>query len=443
MMTPIPKLISPAVDLEQVQKGIQATAGIGAAATNIALVVWYWGDWNVVLGVVGVAGSLTLMNTVLIDRLAKRMGRPRAEGLRMLVNALGLCVGGTVTHWSPLSWVFVPYNLIWFYRLDGLVRPRMAMYLLLVNLVAWWGGSDPALMLAFSIFGIFGYLLSEKRDLLFWKVLRQMLDQQAQLQEAHARLQQMHLRALEQEKLSTLGTMAAGVAHEINNPMSFVTSNVDSLLRDLRETPDLPLNLKEHLDDVLPATLDGIKRVNAIVTDLRRFARGDPEAHAEYDLNAEVQSALRIVHGQLIHCLVETDLGDVGPMVGRSRQLVQVLVNLLANAGQATAAGGRIRITTRREGDKVRVSIQDTGEGMSPETLKRLFQPFFTTKPPGLGTGLGLAVAHGIITSHGGRIEVESRLREGTCFTLHLPKVLPLSLDDEITRARDLLSRTA
>jgi signal transduction histidine kinase len=417
-------------DPEQVHKGIQATAGLGPATTNVALIVWYWGDWPVVVGTVVIATVLTLTNTVFVEWLARRIGRPVAEALRMLVNTVGISVGGYLTHWSPLVWLFVPYNLIWFYGLDRWVRHRMAIYLLLVNLVAWRGGSDPAMNLAFSLFGVFGYLLSEKRDVLFRNVLRQVLDQQEQLQEAHARLQQLHQRALEQEKLSSLGTMAAGVAHEINNPMSFVTSNVDSLLKDLRDTPDLPPHLREYLDDVLPATLDGIKRVNAIVTDLRRFARGDPEAHAAYDLNVEVQSALRIVHGQLSHCVVETDLGDVGTLVGRPRQIVQVLVNLLANAGQATAAGGRVRVTTRREGDEVRVVIQDTGAGMSPETMKRLFQPFFTTKPPGSGTGLGLAVAHGIITSHGGRIEVESRLGEGSCFTLLLPAVLPLPQED-------------
>jgi signal transduction histidine kinase len=436
-MSQTPKPIPADADPEQVHKAIQAVAGMGPAATNVALIAWYWGDWRVVLGIVVIAVALTVTNTVLAEWLAKRTGRPVAEALRMLANTAGISVGGALTHWSPLVWLFVPYNMLWFYGLDGQVRPRMAGYLILVNLMAWRGGADPAMMLAFTLFGVFGYLLSEKRDLLFRKVLRQVLDQQEQLQEAHARLQQMHQRALEQEKLSSLGTMAAGVAHEINNPMSFVTSNVDALLKDLRDTPDLPPHLREYVDDALPATLDGIKRVNAIVTDLRRFARGDPEAHADYDLNAEVRSALRIVQGQLSHCVVETDLGEVGTMVGRPRQMVQVLVNLLANAGQATAAGGRVRVTTRREGDQVRVAIKDTGVGMSPETLKRLFQPFFTTKPPGSGTGLGLAVAHGIVTSHGGRIEVESRLHEGTCFTLHLPAVFPLPQEDGSAQVKD------
>ena len=177
------------------------------------------------------------------------------------------------------------------------------------------------------------------------------------------------------------------------------------------------------MEDVLPATLDGIKRVNAIVSDLRHFARGDAEVPAEYDLNAQAQAALRIAQGQLNHVEVEVDLGDVGVVVGRPRQLVQVLVNLLVNAGQAMQSGGSVRLSTRREEDGVRVEIHDTGVGMAPETLRSLFQPFFTTKAPGTGMGLGLAVAHGIITGQGGRIEVQSELGKGSCFTLYLPRV--------------------
>jgi signal transduction histidine kinase len=118
-------------------------------------------------------------------------------------------------------------------------------------------------------------------------------------------------------------------------------------------------------------------------------------------------------------------LGAVGRVVGRPRQITQVLVNLLVNAGQATAPGGRIRLSTRPEGEEVWLEVRDTGCGMPPEVLSRLFQPFFTTKPMGLGTGLGLAVVHGIVTAHGGRITVESQPGQGSCFTVWLPRALP------------------
>jgi two-component system NtrC family sensor kinase len=162
--------------------------------------------------------------------------------------------------------------------------------------------------------------------------------------------------------------------------------------------------------------------VNAIVADLRRFSRGDLEDSAEYDLNAAVATALRIVRGQLSHCQVEEELSEVGTMLGRPQQIVQVLVNLLVNAGQASAEGGRVRVSTHREADGARVEIRDTGPGLSPEARRHLFEPFFTTRAHGTGMGLGLAVAHGIITAHGGRIDVDSQPGQGSCFTVHLPR---------------------
>jgi two-component system NtrC family sensor kinase len=360
---------------------------------------------------------------VFLERLALRASRSLVETLRMLLNVAGISVSGYFTEWSPLIWVFVPYNMLWFYGLDRWVRPRVAVYLVLINSIALADGASPELALAFSLLGLFGYLLTERRASLLRGALDKVLEQQAGLERAHEKMRQIHARAMEQEKLSSLGMMAAGVAHEINNPMSFVASNVNQVLKDLKAHPALTELLREHVEEVLPATLEGIQRVNAIVADLRRFSRGDPEAFVEYELNAEVTMALRIAHSQLRHCQVESDLGEVGRMVGRPRQMAQVLVNLLVNAGQATAERGEVRISTRREGEWVRIEVRDTGTGMPPEVQRHLFQPFFTTKPPGMGTGLGLAVVHGIVTSHGGHIEVASEPGKGTCFTLHLPCV--------------------
>jgi two-component system, NtrC family, sensor kinase len=303
--------------------------------------------------------------------------------------------------------------MLWFDG-RGWERVRAIGYLAVVDAVALLDGCDPRLPLAFTVLGSITFLVADKRTTLHQTMLRQVLEQREQLQKAHER-------ALEQEKLSSLGMMAAGVAHEINNPMSFVTSNVSSLYKELQRQQELPGPLREYVTEVLPETLDGIRRVNAIVSDLRRFSRGDAEIPTEYDLNDEARAALRIAHGQLSHCKVEAELGEVGRVVGRPRQVAQVLVNLLVNAGQATSPGGRVHLSTGREGDQVRMEVRDTGAGMPPEVLSRLFQPFFTTKPLGMGTGLGLAVVHGIVTSHGGRITVRSQPGEGTCFTVYLP----------------------
>ncbi|AKJ03825.1 phospho-acceptor domain-containing protein [Archangium gephyra] len=408
--------VASVADSERVQRGIQGVAGMGAAATNLALLVSVWGQWPAVYAVVGVSVVLTLVNAVLAERLALWLSRARAEAIRTGINAAGICLIGIAARWPALVWVFVPYNMLWYFGLDPWVRPRMALYLVAIDGVALATGAEPATVLSFSLIGLFGYLVSEKRGAL-------LTEKNAELAKAHQELQQLHQRALEQERLSSLGLMAASVAHEINNPMSYVTSNVDSLLQDMRDEPNLSAPLKEYVDDVLPATLDGIKRVNSIVSDLRRFSRGGYEGYSSYDFNAEVRTALRIARIQLGHVRVEQALEEVGQVVGRPRQIVQVLVNLLVNAGQATPSGGVVRLAIRNEGALVRVEVRDTGSGMSEETKRHLFEPFFTTKPVGLGTGLGLSVVHGIIKAHGGRIEVESELGKGTCFTIDLPKV--------------------
>jgi signal transduction histidine kinase len=429
-------------DPEQVHEGIRAIVGLGPAVFNGVLVAWFWGQWSAMFAQLGVAVVLAFSNMVAADRVAARFGRPLAETVRILVNVVGICVSGAMAHWPVLVWIFVPYNLLWFYGMDRWIRVRAAMYLVLVDGVALATGAEPGMALAFNLLAIFGFVLSERRASLMRAVLRQVLQQREQLEKAHQEMQQLHQRAIEQERLTSLGLLAAGVAHEINNPMSFVTSNVNSMLRDLRDEPQLSETMKEYVDDVLPATLDGIKRVNSIVSDLRRFARGDPEAHVGFDFDAEVETALRIAHGQLGHVRVEKVLGGAGTVVGRPRQIVQVLVNLLVNAGQATAAGGVVRVTTSRDESRVRVDVRDTGTGMSEETKRHLFEPFFTTKPPGEGTGLGLSVVHGIVKSHGGHIEVESEPGKGTCFSVRLPLV-PLLLAYEPSSDGGMRRRTS
>ncbi len=411
---------------EQSDRGIRAVTSLAPVAINLALIAWHWGQWDVVRVLVVTVVCLGLVNVWFTDWLARRLSRPRAETLRMLLNVVGFWVAGHSTHWAPLIWIYLPYNMLWFYTADRWVLPRTFTFLTLGGAFALWDGAPLERVLAFGLLGTFGYLFTSRRTGLLRQAVRQAEAQREQLEQAHQRLQRAHERALEQEKLSGLGMMAAGVAHEINNPMSFVTSNLRLLLKDLKQQPDLPAPLKEYVDEVLPETLEGIKRVNAIVGDLRRFARGDAEAYTEYDLNAEVQSALRIAHAQLGHCRVEKALGEAGKLVGRPQQIVQVLVNLLVNAGQATAEGGWVRVATHREADGARVEIRDTGKGLSPEAQRHLFQPFFTTRPHGAGMGLGLAVAHGIVTAHGGRIEVDSQPGQGACFTVHLPQTPPL-----------------
>lgn len=406
------------VNPEHLRRELLSLRKAGGAVALGALLLQFWGQWRVVGVLVVLLPLITLFNVVIVEWISRRTRFTWAETARMVVNAGAFGIMGPLTHWSVLLWIYVPFYMLWFQGAGGWARLRAAIYLAIVDTLALLGGVDPLMPLAFTVLGGITFLVADKRTTLYQTMLRQLLVQREQLQKAHQL-------ALEQEKLSSLGVMAAGVAHEINNPMSFVTSNVSSLYKELQRHPELPGPLREYVEEVIPETLDGIRRVNAIVSDLRRFSRGDAEVPTEYDLNEEARAALRIAQGQLGHCKVQAELGEVGKLVGRPRQIAQVLVNLLVNAGQATKEGGVVRLSTRQEGEQVRMEVRDTGTGMPPEVLSRLFQPFFTTKPMGMGTGLGLAVVHGIVTAHGGRISVESQPGQGSCFTIFLPRVPP------------------
>ncbi|WP_224240312.1 ATP-binding protein [Hyalangium gracile] len=261
---------------------------------------------------------------------------------------------------------------------------------------------------------------------------------------------------IQAEKLASLGQMAAGIAHEINNPVSYVTSNLRVLeqyataflpvlgwLREQMEAPDTrPRTLSadrlaemraqwaqgeldqvlEDMPELLRESLTGVRRIREIAQSLRVFAREDDGKLQEVDLNEELESTLRMVGNELKYkCEVKRDLEPLPRVTCHPTQLVQVFTNLLLNAGQAIENRGEIRIRTRRQEEEVVVEISDTGRGMTPETLSKLFTPFFTTKPRGQGTGLGLSISRDIVTRHGGRLEVRSEPGQGSTFTLYLP----------------------
>ncbi len=395
---------------------------LGIGALTALMVVDAWGHWRTVAALVVVSIlfqlCVSLLGTV-------RRARPWVRYSRFMVHALLLMLLGLAAGWS------LPFGLL--VILDGVVigfsgwmsRSRILVVLATVGPVALLSGVRPEAVLATVIAVLAAFVLTDRLS----QAINQMLDaadrQQKKLEGALRDLMRMQRALIQQEKLAGLGMLAAGVAHEINNPMSYVGSNVSSLLADLRRLEAPSQMLIEYRDEVLPATVDGIRRVNAIVADLRRFARAEPEEMRDYDLNQEVEAAVRIVRGQLDHCHLEVDLGELPRLRGRPQQIAQVLVNLLVNARQAISGDGRIQVTTRVEAEGVSLAVRDSGVGMNAETKRHLFEPFFTTKGVGEGTGLGLAVIHGIVQSHSGRIEVESELGRGTCFTVWLPRVVP------------------
>ncbi len=250
-------------------------------------------------------------------------------------------------------------------------------------------------------------------------------------------------------RMSAVGALAAGVAHEMNNPLAYVLANLEFALGELGRTHG-PAPQGAPASEALQAlseAREGIERVQAIVQDLKAFARQDDggEVHGPVDVRAVVQTALKMARLEIRHrAAVLLELGDVPSVLASEQRLGQVFLNLLVNAAQAipegNTMGNQIRVATRADGDRVIVEVQDTGAGMPPQVRERIFDPFFTTKPPGVGTGLGLTICHGIIAGLGGDIQVESTVGVGTTFRVRLPILAPLSgrkgADERLTAAR-------
>ncbi|MGO9918881.1 MAG: sensor histidine kinase [Isosphaeraceae bacterium] len=277
-----------------------------------------------------------------------------------------------------------------------------------------------------------------------------------ELKRTHEELKRAQTRMVQTEKIASLGQLVVGVAHEINNPLSFVSNNVAVLERDLNDLLDLIVlyrqgdadlgkaqpDLLEKINDLderidlnynlsnlprlIERTREGLRRIERIVKDLRLFARVDEGEWNEVDLNPGIESAINIIkgHARKRGVRIVMDLGALPTIRCRAARIHQVIVNLLTNAIDACAAEtGVVTVHTQTEPDAmgVRIDIQDNGYGIDAANLERIFDPFFTTKPVGQGTGLGLSISYGIIEEHEGRIEVRSSPGEGARFTVHLP----------------------
>ncbi len=273
------------------------------------------------------------------------------------------------------------------------------------------------------------------------------------------------IQLLQSEKMASVGQLAAGVAHEINNPTGFVSSNLKTLSdyqRDLIrlmeeyqalvskiEAGDSSLNyppsvtdqvaairqmeadldvgfILKDIPDLIDESREGTERIKKIVMDLKDFAHPGVDKICEVDVNRGIESTLNVVWNELKYkATVVKDLGDLPKIQGYPQQLNQVFMNILVNAGQAIPEKGEIKITTRAVNGVVEVTFMDNGAGISKENLQKIFDPFFTTKEIGKGTGLGLHVVHSIVNKHHGKIEVQSEVGQGTTFALRLPVCFP------------------
>jgi PAS domain S-box-containing protein len=243
--------------------------------------------------------------------------------------------------------------------------------------------------------------------------------------------------SIQNDRLASVGALAAGIAHEINNPIAYVLSNLsflegwrDDLERQLAASPGVQSHVADLLveaREVISESLDGCKRIRDIVRDMRFFSHAPSESLAPVDINASLDFVLRMAQSELKRTarLEKEYDGELPVVFANESRLSQVFLNLVINAIQAMQPGSpqrnTLRVRTAREGEQVRIDVSDTGHGIPPEVLPKIFDPFFTTKPAGSGTGLGLSISHSLVQKMGGELRVRSEPGSGTTFSLVLP----------------------
>jgi signal transduction histidine kinase len=259
------------------------------------------------------------------------------------------------------------------------------------------------------------------------------------------------------EKMASIGQLSAGIAHEINNPMGYVKSNISSLkdyndvfyeallyahkiaeispnerskpnhiydeFKQFWQKSDIYYLLKDSRD-LLKETANGIDRVVDIVSGLKSFAKASDKKWNLCNINDCLEEALKSSNCELKYkCRIKKYLRDIPSVIGSKGELIQVFLNLIINAGEALDSDGEIQLSTKKKDDGVEIRVSDNGSGIEKNNYLKIFEPFFTTKDVGQGTGLGLSISFGIIENHKGKIEVSSELGKGTCFSVWLPAV--------------------
>ena len=281
------------------------------------------------------------------------------------------------------------------------------------------------------------------------KALERISEEKRTQQKLIGKLEEAKDQLVQSEKMASIGQLAAGVAHEINNPVGFIKSNFSSLKRygkdlhaviekyngiikelektqtqtevdQINEEFDIEF-ITEDIQNLLSESFEGITRIEDIVNSLKDYSRSDNQWE-QADINTHIENTLKIVSHELKYVAsIEKDYGEIPLVECLPMQIGQVMMNLLVNAGQAIQEDGKIIIKTREENNKVIISVSDNGKGIAKEHLAKIFDPFFTTKPVGQGTGLGLSLSYNIIQKHNGEMSVESEVGKGTEFIIQLP----------------------
>lgn len=298
-------------------------------------------------------------------------------------------------------------------------------------------------------------ILLEKKSFELYQLNQKLESRAEKIAEQLEELQQTRLQLVQSEKMAAVGQLAAGIAHEINNPVGFISSNIntlrdyfadccavlneqkncieqyqkqssipDEMLKEvlsLQQEVDLDFILSD-IDQLISDSIEGAGRVKNIVSDLSEFSHVNSPDLVEEDINELIEKTINVSWNELKYkAELIKELGDLPKVLCHGGKMAQVFLNLLVNAAQAMESKGEITIRSGVDGDMVWVDIGDTGSGISEENLAKIFDPFFTTKDVGKGTGLGLHMVHSVINSHGGKVHVESVVGQGTTFRIVIP----------------------
>lgn len=383
----------------------------------------------------GIVQLLSLLLAVYTLYVAITVARKGVRAARFFLTAWCIFLAGIIIFVAK-DWGLVPYN-------------DLTKYMMTI------GSSVEVVLLSLGLADKINVLRREKEQLIldqYQNMELKVAERTQELQESNDHLKRTQSQLVSAEKMASLGQLTAGIAHEINNPINFISSSIAPLKRDLDELREVlnayrdigkdvpamePVRRMEksidtdytinEVEEILAAMEQGAARTSEIVRGLRTFSRLDEDDLKEADVNACLRSTVVVLGPQFRDAVrLEYDLGDLPMVECFPGKLNQLFMNLLNNAAHAAkkqhgASGALVRMETRLNGDKAEIVIADNGIGMTEDVRARLFEPFFTTKDVGEGTGLGLSIVKGIVDKHNGTIDVKSELGVGTVFTVSIP----------------------
>jgi signal transduction histidine kinase len=450
---------------------------IAAAVISMLGLVERWGHWRDVALIFGLQTAVVAYNTFVNLVLLKRIGTTGGELLRTSVNILVTIVTAHVCDWPLACWLWLPFVALAYDHVnERLANATVISFCTALDAFAIYEGVHWRYPVSFTLLAVFCSFISRVRFEELRRMLRDADEQRRALQAAHGSLTetsgrlQTEMEAREHaeielrhaQKLEAVGRLAAGIAHEINTPVQFVGDNVQflkqascdlllliehyrsaievlatdaskaSVVADVNQAEadaDL-LYLVDNLPRAATATMEGLQRIAVIVRSMKEFAHPTQKEMVPMDVNHGILTTLTIARSEYKHVAeVETELGDLPRVTCFPGDVNQVLLNIIVNAAHAigdvvtgTETKGRIQVRTRLDGEFVEIAISDTGGGIPDKIRSLVYDPFFTTKEVGRGTGQGLSIARQIVVDkHGGALTFDSKMGEGTTFYIRLP----------------------